>query len=36
MRILELGSGRGGFTRYIAKELEKFGILKKIVAGNIS
>ena len=36
LRILELGSGRGGLTRYMAKELIKRDMLDKIVAGNIA
>ena len=36
MKIIELGSGRGGFARHIARELLKIDVLEKFVATNIS
>lgn len=36
IRVIELGSGRGSFTRNLALKLLKLGMLDEIVATNIS
>ena len=36
LSLLELGSGRGGLTRYMAKELMSRDMLESITAGNIA
>jgi len=36
LKCLELGSGRGGLTRFMAKELSKKNMLDSMMAGNIS
>lgn len=36
LKCLELGSGRGGLTRFMAKELSSKGMLDSIIAGNIA
>ena len=36
LTILELGAGRGGLSRFIAKEFQKEGLLEKIVSSNIA
>jgi len=36
LKCLELGSGRGGLTRFMAKELNKIDMLDSIMAGNIA
>lgn len=36
LKILEVGSGRGGLTRYMAKELLKRNMLDSIMAANIA
>ena len=36
LRVLELGSGRGGMGRYMCLHMKKKGILEQFVATNIS
>ena len=36
MKVLELGSGRGGMSRYVANQLKAKGILEQVIATNIS
>jgi hypothetical protein len=36
LKCLELGSGRGGLTRFMAKELMKEDMFDSITAGNIA
>jgi len=36
LKVLEMGAGRGGLTRFVAKELLKLDKLEIIVAANIS
>ena len=36
LKVLELGSGRGGLTRFMAKELRSRYMLDSIMAANIT
>ena len=36
LKVLELGSGRGGLSRYIGQELLKLDRLELLIATNIS